>query len=44
MSKPEVQELKTISTDGSVRYIYFAWLDNKWADLAPYGNRVPEEL
>jgi hypothetical protein len=35
-----VQELK-LSRGGAALYIYFAWVDGKWIDLAPYGNRIP---
>lgn len=36
-----VQEL-AIVRGGVTEYIYFAWIDGQWTDLAPFGNRLPE--
>ena len=38
----EIHELRTVLPDGSVKFIYFAWMDGHWVDLAPYGNRIPQ--
>ncbi len=35
-----IQEL-AIQRKGWVEYFYFAWIDGKWIDLAPFGNRLP---
>jgi hypothetical protein len=37
----KIHELKTVRPDGVVHYIYFAEIEGKWVDLAPWGNRLP---
>lgn len=44
MEKPDIskiQELR-VQRSGRVEWIYFAWIDGAWVDLAPFGNRMPE--
>lgn len=40
-----IQEMATIRRDRRGReytaYIYFAWINGQWIDLAPHGNRLP---
>lgn len=41
----KIQELAVLRRDARGReftaYIYFAWIDGRWIDLAPFGNRMP---